>query len=317
MKRALLVGVDDYANFGALSGCCNDVVALHPLLSRHADESKNFDCVTMLSSGGPVTRDELLEAIDQLLSPAVDVAIFYFAGHGHQLANDVALVTSDGTPTTPGVLFSEVLTKIANSPIPEVIVILDCCFSGAAGGVPQLGDLATFIRRGTSILAAARADQTASETPAGRGMFSTYLCDALEGGAADILGKVTVAGVYAHLSEMFGAWDQRPTFKANIDRLHDLRRTLPAMELVQLRHMMKLFPRSDFVFPLSPSYEPDVLPHDEKNEADFAILQKGRDAKLLRPVGEKHLYYAAVNSKACELTALGRHYWILIDRDLI
>src|SRR5947209_14326513 len=40
-------------------------------------------------------------------------------------------------------------------------------------------------------------------------------CGALDGGAADVLGKVTVASVYAYLSETFGPWDQRPTFKAD------------------------------------------------------------------------------------------------------
>ena len=31
----------------------------------------------------------------------------------------------------------------------------------------------------------------------------------------------------------------------------------------------------------------------------------------LVPVGEEHLYYAAINRKACALTPLGKHYWHL------
>lgn len=109
MRRALLVGIDHYDKFSALSGCVNDVAALEPVLARREDGYPNF--------------------------------------------------TSD----LPG----------------------------------QPGD--------------------ARPAPAGRGVFSTYLYDAL--GGADIRGQVTVASVYAYLDESFGPWDQRPMFKANVERL--------------------------------------------------------------------------------------------------
>ncbi|MDG9677921.1 caspase family protein [Micromonospora sp. DH14] len=317
MKRALLVGIDEYANFNRLAGCCNDVKALEPLLARHADSTKNFDCAALVSASGPVKRDAFISALDSLLAPSANVALLYFAGHGMQLTNDVALVTTDGTAATPGVSFSEILTKIQHSQVPEVIVVLDCCFSGAAGGVPQLGGAAASIKSGVTMLSASRSDQTAAETAAHRGLFSTYLCAALEGGAADTLGNITVAGLYAYLSELFGAWDQRPTFKANVDRLHQLRQAEPAMALSHLRHMLALFPTADYILPLDPAYEPDVEPHDEKKEADFGMLQKGRSAKLINPVGEDHLYFAAVRSRGCQLTALGQHYWQLVQKDLI
>jgi hypothetical protein len=30
---------------------------------------------------------------------------------------------------------------------------------------------------------------------------------------------------------------------------------------------------------------------------------------LVEPVGAEHMYFAAIESKACRLTLLGRHYW--------
>ena len=33
---------------------------------------------------------------------------------------------------------------------------------------------------------------------------------------------------------------------------------------------------------------------------------------LVCPVGEEHMYYAAMNSKSCKLTPLGQHYWNLV-----
>ena len=57
MKRALLVGIDQYDRFSSLDGCVNDVNALEPLLSRNDDDSPNFDCQKRTSATGGVTRD--------------------------------------------------------------------------------------------------------------------------------------------------------------------------------------------------------------------------------------------------------------------
>jgi hypothetical protein len=307
MKRALLIGIDHYDRFGSLSGCVNDANALEALLRRNEDNSPNFDCQKRTSVTGGVTRDALLGDVDALLDAAADVALLYFAGHGAGSATDVALVTQDGTPATPGLDFSQILAKVAVSSVREVILIVDSCFSGAAGGIPQLASSASALRDGVSLLAASRSDQVAAETSHGR--FSTFLVGALEGGAADVLGRVTIAGVYSYLDESFGAWDQRPAFKANVDRLHEIRRCAPAVPLPELRLLPDLFPRADHLFLLDPSYEPDAEPDDPEHERVFSTLQRYRAAKLLEPVDAEHMYYAAIESKACRLTPLGRHYW--------
>jgi len=311
MKRALLVGVDEYDNFNSLLGCVNDVDATEPLLARNEDGSPNFDCQKRTSAVSRVTRDSLLGDIDALLGPGADVVLLYFAGHGAGRDNDVVLVTQDGTQATSGVALSELLTKVTGSPVREVVVVLDCCFSGAAGGVPQLGIALSALRGGVSILAASRGDQTAAETPEGRGLFSTYLCGALDGGAADVLGKVTLAGLYAYLDESFGPWDQRPVFKANVDRLHELRLCEAAVPLSELRRLPEFFPEPDHDFPLDPSYEPEAEPKDPDHEAVFAILQRYRAAKLIEPVDADHMYFAAMENKACRLMPLGKHYWYM------
>jgi hypothetical protein len=195
-----------------------------------------------------------------------------------------------------------------------VIVILDCCFSGAAGGVPQLGTAAAALRPGVSILMASRGDQTAAETEEGRGLFSTYLCGALEGGAADVRGKVTLAGLYSYLDESFGAWDQRPVFKTNVDRLHILRVCVPRLPAHELRQINTLFDAPENMFALDPSYEDTVEGHDPEHAKVFKILQRYHYNKLVDPVDEEYMYYAAMNSTGCRLTALGRHYWRMADQ---
>jgi hypothetical protein len=308
MKRALLVGIDNYTQFSGLSGCINDVRAIEPLLTKNDDGSPNFACVSRTSDTGNCDRDDVLGDIDALLGGGADVALLYFAGHGHGSDTDVTLVVHDGTGATPGIALSEILGKVGPSPVGEIVIVLDCCFAGAAGGVPQLGTASSSLRSGLSILAASRGDQTAAETAAGRGAFSTHLCGALEGGAADVLGKVTLAGVYAYLDESFGVWEQRPVFKTNVERLHELRQCQPAVPFPELREVTTYFPSPGYEFPLDPSYEPDAEPHDEEHERIFGTLQKYRAAKLVVPVGEEHMYFAAMNSKPCQLTPLGRHY---------
>ncbi|SUA46439.1 caspase family protein [Nocardia africana] len=311
MKRAILVGIDDYTHFKSLRGCVNDAKALHPLLARNEDDSVNFDCKTML---GTVTREKLFDGIVSLLAGGADFALLYFAGHGLPVGDDVCLVTSDGQGNTPGVRFNEILEMVAGSEVGEIVVILDCCFSGGAGTVTALSRRQVLLRNGLSLLTASRGDQLSDEI-AGRGVFSSYLEGALDGGAADVLGHVTVAGLYAYLSESFGAWDQRPTFKANVDRLHDLRRCNPSVPLETLRRLPLWFATPDETYRLDPSYEPDAEPKHPEHEAVFAQLQACRANKLVEPDGHQHMYYAAMQSLGCRLTPLGRHYWQLAKRD--
>lgn len=314
MKRALLVGIDYYENFKNLGGCANDAQALHPLLARNEDDTPNLDCrlVTAPDASNPVTRDELLTRLDELLAPGADFALFYFAGHGAPQNDDVALLTSDGAGYTPGVMFAEIVERIGRSPVAEVIVILDCCFSGGATTIGALGNKLANLRTGLSVLTASRSDQVSMETAAGRGLFSTYLEGSLDGGAADVLGHVNVSGMYAYLSESFGAWEQRPTFKANIDRLNDVRKCDPRVPLPTLRKLSEWFPTPDHEYPLDPSYEPTEDPEHPEHEEIFSGLQKFRACRLVEPVGEDHMYYAAMRSTACRLTPLGAHYWRLV-----
>lgn len=315
LRRALVVGIDNYLSVSNLTGCVNDATALAPLLARNEDDSPNFAVQTLTAPAdeGFVRRDQFLEALDDLFSPGADMSLLYFAGHGAsgEGERDVTLITSDSTSQTPGVFFTEVQQRI-NGCSHEVAVILDCCFAGGAGGVPAALTAGAVLRQGVSMLTASRADQTSAETPDGRGLFSSYLEGALDGGAADVLGHVTVAGLYAYLSEAFGAWDQRPMFKAHVDRLQDIRRCDPFVPLETLRMLPGWFSAARDLYALDPTYEPDKresgLPPHPENEAIFKRLQKCASAKLVEPVGAEHMYYAAMNSKWCQLTPLGRHY---------
>jgi hypothetical protein len=314
-KRALLVGIDAYDEFTGLEGCVNDVAALLPLLARNEDGGVNFACaVNDTADEQRVTRNDLLAQVKRLLAPGADVALLYFAGHGAG-NGDVTLMTTDATAGTLGVTLAEVLALVATSVVPEINIILDCCFSGGAGAIPQLGTTGAFLRPGLSILTASRADQTSIETYDQRGLFSWYLCAALAGGAADIRGNVGLAGIWAYLTESFGPWEQRPTLKANIERAHVLRTCNPSVSDDTLRHLASWFPEPKAEFALDPSYEDTAGLGNKTNEEVFKQLQKCSYVKLVEPVDEEYMYFAAMNSKACRLTALGQHYHLLAQED--
>jgi len=322
MRRALVVGIDEYssAEFPTLAGCVGDANAIVPLLEADENGDKNFDCRSLGTSPDQpeVTRDELTTAIDQLLRDDADMAVLFFAGHGASKADALNLVSSDGTPISPGVSFSTILDLISQSPVDEIVILLDCCFSVGAGTVPAISKDLALVRDGVSILTASREGQAAGES-SGRGKFSVFLEAGLQGGAADVLGKVTVAGLYSYVSESFGAWDQRPTFLANVEQLQTIRQCAPWVDRSFLRELPTWFPDPSASYPLDPSYEDSSpVPSDpaeinrwKQNQTIFKKMQKCAGARLIVPDGAEYMYYAAIESKACKLTSLGAHYWEL------
>jgi hypothetical protein len=203
---------------------------------------------------------------------------------------------------------NDVLAMANNSPARERVIILDCCHSGALGQLPAVDNDTALLKEGVSVLSASRASEVSMEVDGG-GLFTRLVCDALSGGGADVCGKVTVAGVYAYVDEALGGWDQRPLFKSHVSKLVSLRTCTAAVDPKILRLLPRYFRSPKDEYPLDPSYEPDAEPKHPEHEAIFAHLQKLRAARLIIPVGEEHMYFAAMNSRSCKLTALGAHYW--------
>ena len=50
---------------------------------------------------------------------------------------------------------------------------------------------------------------------------------------------------------------------------------------------------------------------DANHVAVFKELQLFESVGLIEPVGTEHMYFAAMETKSCKLTALGLHYWRL------
>lgn len=309
MRRALIVGVDHYPGM-PLQGCVNDASHIAGLLDKNQDGSPNFSCKRLISTEQSITRPSLRDQLQELFAHKADVALFYFAGHGTINKFGGYLVTQDYATNDEGVAMLDVLTLANRAKIDEVVIILDCCHSGAMGLIPALQSEQVQLREGVSILCATREFQLAVEEEGG-GIFTTLICAALNGGARDVIGNVTVASMYAFVDQALGPWEQRPLFKSHVARLLPLRKCSPVIALEILRRLAEYFETADQEFPLDPSFEPTAKKPDPQNTKIFTELQKLRDARLLVPVGEEHMYYAAMNSKACQLTPLGQFYWQL------
>lgn len=311
MRRALVVGIDDYPSC-ALTGCVNDAKRLAEVLEFHYDGRRNFDCDVLISEQHKVTRALLRQRITRLLTQPADVAFFHFSGHGTVNGLGGYLVTTDFADFDLGIPMSELLALANQSAVKEVFITLDCCHSGAFGSVSALANDRVVLKEGVSVITATRSGQEAIEVGGG-GVFSSLLVEALEGGAASLLGSVSAASVYAYIDSALGAWDSRPLFKANVDRFAKLREASPTIDLSLLRKLPEYFPLPAEDLSLSPDYEPEAEPHDSVKEEVFGNLQRLCRAGLVEPVGEEHMYHAAMNSKACGLTRLGKYYWRLIN----
>jgi len=324
MRIALVVGINYYEHGGHLYGCVNDAHSVKAVLERHDGGSVNFDC-RLLTGTGPtetVKRGQLKDQISELFKADAEIALFYFAGHGHIEATGGYLLTSEVSRGDEGVSLSEILTIANNSPAKNKIIILDSCHSGIAGTPPEVSQLAS-LSEGMTVLTASTKDQYASEEN-GRGVFTTLLVDALNGSAANLTGDVTPGSIYAHIDQSLGAWEQRPVFKTNVKKFVSLRNTSPAISNDDLRQIAILFPSPGFSFQLDPTFEPEMKGRDhgmpdpiENNTRIFSVLQKYNRLNLLVPDGATHMWNAAMESKSCRLTALGEHYRRLVEKNRI
>lgn len=125
-RRALVIGNSSYS-IGPLKNPANDATAIAEELKRQGFE------VTL---GLDVRRDEMLQLIgaySQALAHTKPVALFYFAGHGLQIAWRNYLVPIDATIAQPKdvqercVDVNAVIEGIGKAANPMNVVILDAC----------------------------------------------------------------------------------------------------------------------------------------------------------------------------------------------
>ena len=323
MRKALVVGINYYEHISKLHGCVDDAKSVKSILDRHGNGTLNFDVKLMLGTNAAdvINKSGLKDQVVALFADDCEIALLYFAGHGHADVAGGYLCGSESKRGDDGLSLSEVLTLANKSPARNKVIILDSCHSGIAG--TSRDQHTAELTSGMTILTASTENQYASEEDSS-GIFTTLLVDALSGAASNLVGDITPGSVYAHIDQSLGSWEQRPVFKTNVKSFVSLRKVAPPVELAELRRLTEFFPKPGVTFPLDPSYEPEVtgrpagaVAPDLENTAKFAILQKYNRVNLLVPVEAPHMWHAAIESKSCRLTTLGEHYRRLVTRNRI
>ena len=312
MKKALIVGLNDYPG-NELRWCNNDAVSVSELIETNGDGSPNFDVIPII---GKCTSRNLKSAIHELFSDDSEIALFYFSGHGSDEGEGYLVTTDDD-----GVEMTHLLEKANSSNCKNKIIILDCCFSGKMGENLLLQNRSV-LGDGVTIICASQKWQFSSENPdIEHGVFTNLMIQGLNGGAADISGNITPAGLYSFIDQSLGAWEQRPVFKTNISRFLPIRTIVAKVPKNVLRKLRVYFKEENDEFQLDPSFEftndpaythEIAKPYAVKDNVDiFKELQMLESIGLIEPVNTEHMYFAAMKSLGCKLTALGRHYWRL------
>ncbi len=309
MRQALIIGIDKYPG-QSLKGCVADAEALAGILqyNNYPDKSPNFD-IKLQTNIQSKTRLKAL--IKELFCSDSDVALFYFSGHGYADESGGYLVTPDGVPNDPGILMDELLLYANRSEIKTKIIILDCCNAGSFGTPVNMEGM-TQIRKGLVILTSSREAEPSKESN-GHGLFTNLLLGALKGAAADLMGDITPAGIYAHIDAAIGNWGQRPMFRANVSRFTPISKVKPRVDVSILKKITQIFPYPEAECRLDPSFEwTNTSQAIARNVETFKCLQQMNRAGLVIPKGHDDMYFAAMNSKSCQLSPLGQHYWMII-----
>lgn len=133
-KRALVIGISDYATQPDLGGPKNDVRIMTDIL----DGWYGFDRgSTVVLTDRKATKDSIESEFKRLRNCAPDdVVAIYYSGHGTMTCRgrilEEALVPYDGNPDKRDTLvtISELRSWLQRVPAKQVDVILDCCYSG-------------------------------------------------------------------------------------------------------------------------------------------------------------------------------------------
>ena len=310
MRKGLFIGINDYKHISRLSGCSNDAMAMASVLKTDANGDPNFKNVVLTSAEDHLSREKLEDQIRELFSGDCNVALLYFAGHGgFDNDNDEGmLLPQNYRNAKDGIRISDILNWATKATrIKNKVIILDCCQSGAAGEARALRSESSVVGEGMTILTACKKEESALEG-AQHGVFTGLLLQALHGGAANILGKITPGSLYSFVDNALDAWEQRPVFKTNVSQFISLREVSPLIPKEILRKLPEWFTEAESVFPLDPSYEHTEATFLPVHGEVFAQLQKCNRHSLIEPMDAELMYYAAIHSTGCRLTALGAYY---------
>ena len=145
--HAIIIGIDAYEHVATLKTARNDALRLAEVLS----ESHQFEVhPPLLDASGEQLRRLLHETLPRLVGPN-DRVLLYFAGHGIAVDGDdegpagyLVPTDADRSDIKTFLPMADVQSALQALPCRHLLLILDCCFSGAfkwSGQTRSLGSL--------------------------------------------------------------------------------------------------------------------------------------------------------------------------------
>ncbi|WP_432994555.1 caspase, EACC1-associated type [Dactylosporangium sp. CA-233914] len=205
--RALLIGNGrfpmDQANLPELYGPRNDVVQVAQVLTGASGIFEPAQVTTVVDR----PARELVEALERFFSAARhdDVLLVYYSGHGMTSLTGEALFLAGhdsrtDLPVSTMVSSTQISAMIDASVVRNVVLVLDCCYSGAFKSGDGAGPLAG---RGRYVLTSSRARQRSPDAAEqdGLSLFTSYLVKGLgtEIAGAPQTGDITVGDLYQYV----------------------------------------------------------------------------------------------------------------------
>jgi len=209
-RRALLVGVGRYDAgdpLPALHTPANDVAGLARIL-RDRQRCRFTDVRELVDPDS----QQLREAVESLFASAArgDLVLLYFSGHGklsprgglHLCASN----TRQRTLVSTSLPVTDIKEFIDSAAIGQVVLVFDCCFSGAAeqglkGDLPSLVTNDLGKGEGKYVMTSSSAVQVSRARPGDRySLFSKWLIQGLESGTpdGDQDGSITVEELFRY-----------------------------------------------------------------------------------------------------------------------
>ncbi|MEM9149164.1 MAG: caspase family protein [Cyanobacteria bacterium P01_F01_bin.3] len=228
-RDALIVGINQYRSLPALNAPAADAEAVAARLQtqgefrvqRMPEVIKNKTATVGQRRG--VTTQMLEDALVQLFKPkgknVPNTAIFYFSGHGLQRDAGIQegyLATSDVDPDSGnfGISLNWLRRLLQQSPVRQIVVILDCCHSGE---LLTFRDADPGARAGIDrlFMAASREYESAYESLEGKhSIFTQALLSGLNPYTQDG-GKVNSYSLTEHVSQQLRGELQQPLFESS------------------------------------------------------------------------------------------------------
>ncbi|MCC9308140.1 caspase family protein [Kitasatospora sp. RB6PN24] len=211
-SRAVLIGTWNYRHLSAVPAAEHSLNRMQALLAGPLCGGWPEDSIlTVRNQRRP---DDLPEQLARRFHEAVDVALFYYVGHGQYDSDDelcLALADSSDDPylrTTTSLSFDAVRRAFRSSAAATKIAIVDCCYAELAAGRNTLGPRLPELPRsaGFYLMMASGASytawfQSAADSPAPQTYFTKYLADVIERGIPGQPAALTLGPIFDKVAD--------------------------------------------------------------------------------------------------------------------